>query len=155
MQPVRGYGNAYRAGFAAARGEVIATGDADCSYPFYALPDLLRRLDEDRLDFLSGNRLHRENRRAMKPSHFVANLLLTGLSRRFFRSPFRDSQSGMWVFRVRSGNTSTYERRAWRSHKRSSMRRISRDSVAAKHLSTTGSVAGRSNSMRYAMRSET
>ena len=99
LQPVRGYGSAYRAGFAAALGEVVATGDADCTYPFHALPDLLKRLDDDRLDFLSTNRLHRENRRAMKPSHLMANLFLTGLSRTLFRSPFRDSQSGMWVFR--------------------------------------------------------
>src|ERR1700761_1724388 len=34
LQPERGYGNAYKAGFAAATGDVIATGDADCTYPF-------------------------------------------------------------------------------------------------------------------------
>ncbi len=99
LESTHGYGNAYRAGFAAAHGEVIATGDADRSYPFYALPELLRQLDDERLDFLSGNRLHRENRRAMKASHLVANLILTCLSRALFRSPFHDSQSGMWVFR--------------------------------------------------------
>src|SRR5450755_1577025 len=32
-QPLRGYGNAYKAGFAHARGEVIATADADLTYP--------------------------------------------------------------------------------------------------------------------------
>jgi len=41
VQPVRGYGNAYKLGFANAVGDVIATGDADRSYPFELLPRLL------------------------------------------------------------------------------------------------------------------
>ena len=98
-QPIRGYGNAYKAGFAAARGDVIATGDADCTYPFDALPQLLRTLVDGRIDFLSTNRLGIENREAMKPSHVFGNHVLTMTSRLLFRSPFRDSQSGMWVFR--------------------------------------------------------
>lgn len=96
---VRGYGSAYKAGFAAACGDVIATGDADCTYPFDALPGLLRRLDSEGLDFLSTNRLGRQNRQAMKPSHIFGNHALTAISRTLFRSPFRDSQSGMWTFR--------------------------------------------------------
>ncbi|WP_409180593.1 glycosyltransferase family 2 protein [Amycolatopsis sp. VS8301801F10] len=98
-QPLRGYGHAYHAGFAAATGDVIATGDADCTYPFDHLPGLLATLAERQLDFLSTNRLGRENRDAMKPSHRIGNRALTLISRFFFRSPFRDSQSGMWVFR--------------------------------------------------------
>ena len=35
----------------------------------------------------------------MKPSHFVGNFGLSLISRLAFDSPFRDSQSGMWVFR--------------------------------------------------------
>jgi hypothetical protein len=56
-------------------------------------------LSEQRLDFLSTNRLGTENREAMKPSHRLGNQVLTFVSRNFFRSPFRDSQSGMWIFR--------------------------------------------------------
>lgn len=99
LRSVRGYGSAYRAGFAAAEGEVIATGDADCTYPFNALPELLDRLDHDRLDFLSTNRLCIQNRRTIKPSHLVGNYILSGVSWTLFRSPFHDSQSGMWIFR--------------------------------------------------------
>src|ERR1700739_4294856 len=77
VEPARGYGNAYKAGFAAAVGEVIATGDADCSYPFDVVPELLTRLDAEGLDFLSTNRLRRENRRARKPTNRLANLILT------------------------------------------------------------------------------
>jgi glycosyltransferase involved in cell wall biosynthesis len=99
FRSVRGYGSAYRAGFAAAQGEIIATGDADCTYPFDALPELLDRLDHHRLDFLSTNRLSTQNRRAIKQSHLVGNYILSGVSRSLFRSPFHDSQSGMWIFR--------------------------------------------------------
>ena len=100
VEPRRGYGNAYAAGFAAASGDVIATGDADCTYPFDALPQLLDLLVLRGLDFLSTDRLSRANRDAMKPSHVAGNHLLTLASRALFpASPFRDSQSGMWIFR--------------------------------------------------------
>jgi glycosyltransferase involved in cell wall biosynthesis len=99
LQAARGYGNAYMAGFASARGEMIITGDADCTYPFDAAPDLLDYFQARDLDFLSTYRLGRDNRAAMKPSHAAGNHLLTLASRALFGSPFRDSQSGMWVFR--------------------------------------------------------
>ncbi|ABS02545.1 glycosyltransferase family 2 protein [Kineococcus radiotolerans] len=99
-QPNRGYGNAYHAGFAAATGDVIATGDADCTYPFDALPTLILELELQGFDFMSTNRLGRANHSAMKTSHIVGNHLLTAASKTLFpRSPFRDSQSGMWIFR--------------------------------------------------------
>ncbi|MGV9322678.1 glycosyltransferase family 2 protein [Streptomyces sp. NPDC003660] len=97
-QPKRGYGNAYQAGFDAAGGDVIATGDADCTYPFDALPHLLCMMDARKIEFMTTNRLGVENRRAMKPSHTVANHALSALSRVLFRNGLRDSQSGMWIF---------------------------------------------------------
>jgi glycosyltransferase involved in cell wall biosynthesis len=99
VRSVRGYGSAYRAGLSAAQGEVIVTGDADCTYPFEAVPDLLTHFEIHQLDFLSTNRLGTKDRQAMKASHMLANQVLSGLSHTLFRSPFRDSQSGMWLFR--------------------------------------------------------
>lgn len=99
QQPRRGYGHAYQAGLAAATGEVIATGDADRTYPFDALPRLLRTLDAYDVEFLTTNRLIARNRAAMKPSHTVANHMLSSVCRSLFRHDLRDSQSGMWVFR--------------------------------------------------------
>ncbi|WP_329567470.1 glycosyltransferase family 2 protein [Kitasatospora sp. NBC_01266] len=98
-QPERGYGNAYLAGFEAAKGDVIATGDADCTYPFDALPQLLGTLVERDIEFLTTDRLRRDNRAAMKRSHTLANHALSALSRLLFRNGLRDSQSGMWIFR--------------------------------------------------------
>jgi glycosyltransferase involved in cell wall biosynthesis len=98
-QPARGYGHAYKAGFAAASGEVIATGDADCTYPFDALPLLLKTLELHDVEFMTTNRLIPRNRTAMKRSHALANHALSAVSRSLFRNDVRDSQSGMWVFR--------------------------------------------------------
>jgi glycosyltransferase involved in cell wall biosynthesis len=99
FQPKRGYGNAYQAGLTAAQGDVIATGDADCTYPFDALPRLLKAFEAHEVEFLTTNRLLRSNRTAMKPSHTLANHFLSKISRSLFRNGVRDSQSGMWIFR--------------------------------------------------------
>jgi glycosyltransferase involved in cell wall biosynthesis len=99
VQPIRGYGNAYKVGIANARGEVIATGDADNTYPFGDLPTLLTTFERENADFMSTDRLHLMNRTTMKPSHFLGNYGLSLISKLFFKSPFRDSQSGMWLFR--------------------------------------------------------
>jgi glycosyltransferase involved in cell wall biosynthesis len=100
IQPVRGYGNAYKVGFANSTGDVIATGDADRTYPFEILPEVLALMERDDIDFISTNRLAQVQPEAMKPSHVWANRLLTGVSRALFENlPFRDSQSGMWIFR--------------------------------------------------------
>lgn len=107
VQPVRGYGNAYKAGFANSFGDIIATGDADLTYPFEILPEALDLMAADRLDFLSTNRLHNVDPKAMTPSHIWANRALTGVSRFLYVNlPFRDSQSGMWIFRRQVWNRS-------------------------------------------------
>jgi hypothetical protein len=98
-QPLRGYGNAYRAGFAAATGDLIVTGDADRTYPFDHVPTLLEWFLRDDLEFLTTNRLMLSNREAMSASHNVGNHLLSAFSRLLFHNGIIDSQSGMWMFR--------------------------------------------------------
>jgi hypothetical protein len=125
-QPVRGYGNAYRAGFAAARGDVIVTGDADRTYPLDHTPGLLAYFVAQRLDFLTTNRLLTGNRSAMKPSHLVGNRMLSAASRALHGHRFVDSQSGMWMFRravwpamdVRSGGMSFSQELKNEAHRR-------------------------------------
>jgi hypothetical protein len=48
---------------------------------------------------MTTNRLLRSNREAMKASHSFGNHLLSVISRGLFRHGFRDSQSGMWIFK--------------------------------------------------------
>jgi glycosyltransferase involved in cell wall biosynthesis len=98
VQPVRGYGNAYKAGFANCTGDIIATGDADLTYPFEILPEALGRLDAEGLDFITTDRLGDLDRESMTTSHVWGNHALSFVTRTLFAVPFRDSQSGMWIF---------------------------------------------------------
>lgn len=98
-QPVRGYGNAYKAGFANASGDVIATGDADLTYPFEDLPQILKKMEDEDLEFINTDRLTNLRPECMHKSHVFGNWVLTTITKILFKSPFKDSQSGMWIFK--------------------------------------------------------
>jgi len=98
-EPRRGYGRAYRTGFAEARGDVIATLDADLTYPADRIPEFAVRVLEGKADFISGDRLSRLRPESMSGMHRVGNGILNVTFRVLFRHRIRDSQSGMWVFR--------------------------------------------------------
>jgi glycosyltransferase involved in cell wall biosynthesis len=98
-EDVRGYGRAYKRGFAVATGDVIVTLDGDHSYPVDALSYLLEAFLHLDVDFLNASRFPVRDRHAMSFKHKVGNLILSiAMSALFFRW-VRDSQSGMWVFR--------------------------------------------------------
>lgn len=100
VQPVQGYGNAYKAGFANATGDVIATGDADCTYPFDILPEVLLMMERKNLDFINTNRLKSINKENMHWTHEFGNWFLLTISKiLWWGYPFNDSQSGMWIFK--------------------------------------------------------
>jgi glycosyltransferase involved in cell wall biosynthesis len=99
-QPLRGYGNAYRAGFAKATGNIIVTGDADMTYPFDRLPQLIEVLIANDWDFLNTDRLNKVNPAATTAYvHALGTWALSFIIRFFFNCPFHDSQSGMWIFK--------------------------------------------------------
>jgi glycosyltransferase involved in cell wall biosynthesis len=98
-QPLRGYGNAYKAGFNNATGDIIVTGDADMTYPFDDTLRLVQILENNNLDFLNTDRLSERKGKAMKTSHIVGNWGLSLVTQVLFRWPFKDSQSGMWIFK--------------------------------------------------------
>src|SRR5437588_1088682 len=87
IQPMRGYGNAYKAGFANASGDIIATGDADLTYPFEDLPEILAKMEKEDLEFITTNRLKFVNPEVMTPSHIFGNKLLTTITKILFNSP--------------------------------------------------------------------
>jgi hypothetical protein len=98
-EPRRGYGRAYKSGFERARGTVIATLDADCTYPAEDIPILYRMLLDEDLDFITTNRFARQEEGAMTAQHRLGNLVLTFVMNMFYHVRLKDSQSGMWVFR--------------------------------------------------------
>ncbi len=98
-EEVRGYGRAYKRGFADATGDLIITLDGDQSYPVDALSYLIEAFLHHEVDFLNASRFPVRDRRAMSFKHKLGNLVLSiAMSVLFFRW-VRDSQSGMWVFR--------------------------------------------------------
>ncbi len=98
-EPRRGYGRAYKTGFAEATGELIATLDADLTYPADRIPEFARLVLDGEADFVSGDRLSELEQTTMTGMHSVGNSILNVTFRLLFRYPIRDSQSGMWVFR--------------------------------------------------------
>jgi hypothetical protein len=94
-----GYGAAYKAGLAAATGDVVVTLDGDGTYPPEEIPRLVDELVERRWDFLSASRFPLTDPAAMHLTNRLGNWVLTVASAVLFFKPIRDSQSGMWVFR--------------------------------------------------------
>jgi glycosyltransferase involved in cell wall biosynthesis len=98
-EDVRGYGRAYKRGFADATGDIIITLDGDHSYPADALAYLLEAFLHLEVDFLNASRFPVRDRHAMSLKHKFGNLVLSlAMSILYFRW-VRDSQSGMWVLR--------------------------------------------------------
>jgi glycosyltransferase involved in cell wall biosynthesis len=98
-EEVRGYGRAYKRGFASATSDIIVTLDGDHSYPPDAISYLIEALLHLEVDFLNASRFPVRDRQAMSFKHKVGNWILSlAMSILFFRW-VRDSQSGMWVFR--------------------------------------------------------
>jgi Glycosyltransferases involved in cell wall biogenesis len=99
VQPIKGYGNAYKAGFANATGDIIATGDADLTYPFGDLPKIIKKMEDEDLDFITTDRLTNLQPGVMSKTHYYGNLLLKFITKTLFGLPCKDSQSGMWIFK--------------------------------------------------------
>lgn len=99
VEPRRGYGRAYKTGFAQAKGDVVVTGDADGTYPFDRAHGLVATLLDEDLDFLNGDRYADLRKGAMSRKHRFGNWVLSATARMLFGLRLRDSQSGMWVIR--------------------------------------------------------
>src|SRR5437763_5458022 len=76
-ESVRGYGRAYKRGFAVATGDVIITLDGDHSYPVDALSYLLEAFLHLDVDFLNASRFPVRDSRAMSFKHKMGNLMLS------------------------------------------------------------------------------
>ena len=98
-EPRRGYGSAYLAGFAAARGRYIVMGDADLTYDFSEIPRFVSHLD-DGADLVMGDRMDNIQPGAMPWHHrYVGNPVLSGTLNLFFRTGVRDAHCGMRAVR--------------------------------------------------------
>jgi glycosyltransferase involved in cell wall biosynthesis len=98
LEPQRGYGNAYLAGFAAARGEYVVMVDADMTYDFREIPRFVRELD-DGAELVMGNRMNGAQPGAMSWLSRLGNPVLSGFLNLLFRTPVGDAHCGMRALR--------------------------------------------------------
>jgi len=95
----RGYGSAYLAGFAAARGRYIITADADQTYDFAEIPRFVAQL-ESGADMVIGNRMNNILPGAMPWLHrYIGNPVLSGFLNLLYRSGVHDAHCGMRALR--------------------------------------------------------
>jgi glycosyltransferase involved in cell wall biosynthesis len=99
QEDARGYGRAYKTGFAAATSDLIVTLDGDQSYPPDAISYLLEAFLHLDVDFLNASRFPVRDANAMSFKHKFGNLVLSLAMSILYLRWIRDSQSGMWVFR--------------------------------------------------------
>jgi glycosyltransferase involved in cell wall biosynthesis len=99
VEPRRGYGSAYLAGFAASRGSYIVMADADLTYDFGEIPRFVEALQQG-AEMVIGDRMDNIQPGAMPWLHrYIGNPVLTGLLNLFFRTGVNDAHCGMRALR--------------------------------------------------------
>jgi glycosyltransferase involved in cell wall biosynthesis len=97
-EPRRGYGSAYLAGLAAARGDFIVMVDADLTYDFGEIPRFVHEL-ENGAQLVVGNRMKSIKPGAMPLLSRLGNPLLSGFLNVLHRTNVRDAHCGMRAVR--------------------------------------------------------
>jgi glycosyltransferase involved in cell wall biosynthesis len=99
LEQRRGYGSAYLAGFAAARGEYIVMADADLTYDFGEISRFVAELQAG-AQLVMGDRMDNIKPGAMPWLHrYVGNPVLTGILNLLFRTGVGDAHCGMRALR--------------------------------------------------------
>ena len=96
----RGYGNAYLAGFEYATGTIVVIGDADNTYDFRIIPELVYPIQQGEADMVIGSRMKGQILPGAMPAlhQYLGNPLLTLLLNLSFRTHFSDCHSGYRAF---------------------------------------------------------
>src|SRR5205085_8894106 len=96
----RGYGSAYLAGLAAARGAYVVMADADGTYPLDVIGEFVVRLREG-ADLVLGSRFQGSIAPGAMPwsNRYIGNPLLTGMLNLLFRSGVSDAHCGLRAVR--------------------------------------------------------
>lgn len=95
----KGYGNALKGGFAAARGKFIIMADADESYDLVNLLPFVEKLREG-YELVMGNRFKGGIKKGAMPWHhkYIGNPILSFVGQLFFKTPANDFHCGLRAF---------------------------------------------------------
>ena len=101
FEPRQGYGNAIRAGIAAASGRYVILGDGDGEHDLNALEPFWEKLQSG-YDLVVGNRFAGESRAGAQPllNRYVGAPLLSGIGKLFSGAPVSDFHCGLRGFSV-------------------------------------------------------
>jgi glycosyltransferase involved in cell wall biosynthesis len=97
-EPRRGYGSAYLAGLAKARGDYVVMVDADLTYDFREIPNFVNALDAG-ADLVVGNRMKGVQPGAMPWLSRVGNPVLSGFLNVLHGTKVGDAHCGMRAVR--------------------------------------------------------
>lgn len=96
-ESLQGKGNVVRRMFADIEADIYVLVDGDDTYDAAAAPAMVRLLQEERLDMVTGIRVT-EIEAAYRPGHRLGNLVLTGMVRLIFGDRITDMLSGYRAF---------------------------------------------------------
>ncbi|MET4898266.1 glycosyltransferase family 2 protein [Sphingomonadaceae bacterium jetA1] len=94
---IQGKGAVVRRMFADVDADIYVMADGDATYDAASAPDLVRRMVEEQLDMVVGQRVS-EAELAYRRGHRFGNALLTGMLAQLFGRSFSDILSGYRVF---------------------------------------------------------
>ncbi|WP_417836239.1 glycosyltransferase [Thalassospira tepidiphila] len=97
VEELPGKGNAVRRGFSEVEADIYVMADGDGTYDPKALPQLINKLVEDRLDMVVGTRAEKEHA-AYRSGHRMGNRLFNTVFSKLFGARFTDIFSGYRVF---------------------------------------------------------
>src|SRR3569833_1635251 len=89
----QGKGNVMRRMFADGEADIYVLADGDDTYDASAAPAMIRKLEDEGLDLVTGRRVHTEAA-AYRAGHVLGNKMLTGLTSLMFRIRLGDMLSG-------------------------------------------------------------
>ena len=96
-----GKGQALRAGFGAARGELVAFLDADLDLPPRQVAEYVKRLEREDADVVCAAKMHPESKLAYPAGRRFVSRIYSLIVLVLFSLPLRDTQTGLKLFRRR------------------------------------------------------
>lgn len=102
--PKKGYGEALKAGFNAAKGEYLAFADIDGSYPLEFLPKMYKKAVEENADMVVASRMTGKIEKGAMPflHHYLGTPVLTKIINILFAGKLSDCNSGFRLFKKKA-----------------------------------------------------
>lgn len=98
--PKMGYGNALICGINQVQGKYVVMGDADRSYDFADIPEMIKPLIEGKADLVIGSRLKGDIKKGAMPflHRYIGNPLITWILNKKLGTKISDAHCGMRAF---------------------------------------------------------